>query len=241
MVSQGKLYFGCSDGKVCALDAATGDKEWEFETGDKIWSTPAIDGGNLYIGSFDKKLYAIDAATGEKKWEFESGGAIAVTPVINNHTVYIGSFSRSFHALNDSNGKLLWQFPVNDEVEHKPGNWFWTKPVVYNNIIYAANLDGKVYILNTKSGEEAASCVDLKRRIISSPALVDSLIVIALDDGQLWTIDTDNNEKGLLIDLGEEIYAPLCAGEGVVYIHTQKGSLYEVDTRGAKRKLYPIE
>jgi outer membrane protein assembly factor BamB len=87
MVSQGKLYFGCSDGKVYALDAATGDKEWEFETGDKIWSTPAIDGGNLYIGSFDKKLYAIDAATGEKKWEFESGGAIAVTPVINNHTV----------------------------------------------------------------------------------------------------------------------------------------------------------
>ena len=33
---------------------------WEFETGDKVYSSPAIGSdGTVYVGSFDKKLYAI--------------------------------------------------------------------------------------------------------------------------------------------------------------------------------------
>ncbi|GAI09627.1 unnamed protein product, partial [marine sediment metagenome] len=47
-----KVYFGGSDGIVYALDAATGDRQWKFETGDKIWSTPSVSGDTLYIGSF---------------------------------------------------------------------------------------------------------------------------------------------------------------------------------------------
>ena len=33
---------------------------WEFETGDQVWSSPAIGSdGTVYVGSEDKKLYAI--------------------------------------------------------------------------------------------------------------------------------------------------------------------------------------
>jgi outer membrane protein assembly factor BamB len=47
-VSHGKVYIGATDQedkkiwKLYAMDAATGDWEWDFQTGDKIWSTPAI-------------------------------------------------------------------------------------------------------------------------------------------------------------------------------------------------------
>ena len=37
-------------------------KLWEFETGDDVYSYPAIgSGGTVYVGSHDKKLYAIKA------------------------------------------------------------------------------------------------------------------------------------------------------------------------------------
>ena len=40
--------------------AAAGDKLWEFETGDEVYSSPAIGSdGTVYVGSSDKKLYAI--------------------------------------------------------------------------------------------------------------------------------------------------------------------------------------
>ncbi len=242
VVSQGKVYFGCSDGKLYALDAATGDADWDFPTGDKIWSTPAIDGETLYIASFDKRLYAVDAITGKGKWEFDTGGAIVTTPVVYNNTVYIGSFDRHLYAVNATDGKQIWQFPVGDEVDNKPENWFWAKPVVYDSTIYAGNLDGKVYILNAETGDEVVDAIDLESPISSWPVLVDGSIIIASEDGRVWAIDTGNNQKSELTNLEEKIYAPLCASDGVVYIHTQKGILFEVDAQtGATRQLYPIE
>ena len=58
--SDGTVYVGSLDNKLYALNGKTGDKLWEFETGDKVSYSPAIGSdGTLYIGSWDKKLYAI--------------------------------------------------------------------------------------------------------------------------------------------------------------------------------------
>ncbi len=91
VVVGGELYFGGSDGKVYALDAETGDKKWEFQTGDKIWSSPTIDGDTLFIGSLDKKLYALSITDGSKQWEFETEGSIASTSIVYGNTVYVGT------------------------------------------------------------------------------------------------------------------------------------------------------
>ena len=42
VASNGSLYFGSANDIVYALNASDGFKEWEFDTGDKIWSTPAV-------------------------------------------------------------------------------------------------------------------------------------------------------------------------------------------------------
>ncbi|MCJ7744640.1 MAG: PQQ-binding-like beta-propeller repeat protein [Dehalococcoidales bacterium] len=41
------------------MDIATGEKLWDFATGDKITSSPTVADGTVYIGSHDGKLYAI--------------------------------------------------------------------------------------------------------------------------------------------------------------------------------------
>ncbi len=219
VASQGRVYFGSADGKVYALDATTGDRAWQpFETGDKIWSTPAIDGETIYIGSFDNKLYALDAIGGSKKWEFETGGAIVSTPLVYENTVYIGSFDRYLYAVDATDGSLRWRSEVEAD------KWFWAKPVVYNNVIYAPCLDAKVYILDAKSGREVAGAVELESPISSSPVVVDGKVIIASQEGKVYSLDTSNHQLRLLSDVGddgEEIYAPLCASDGVVYIHAQ--------------------
>ncbi len=64
----GSVYFGGYDKKVYALDAATGEKKWEFLAGDNFQSSPAYSDGVLYVTCYDKKVYAIDAKTGSKLW-----------------------------------------------------------------------------------------------------------------------------------------------------------------------------
>ena len=220
VIAQGKLYIGGSDGKLYALDAETGDREWEFQTGDKIWSTPAVYEDVLYVGSFDNKLYALSTTNGSKKWEFETEGAIASTPLVYNNTVYIGSFDRNLYAVDAANGSLRWKFIG--------GNWFWAKPVVYNGVIYAGNLDGKVYALDAESGNKLAE-FDLGSPVSSSPVVVNSSVVFASRSGVIYSLDTGNNEIRQLVDIEKEIYGPLSASEGIVYVHTQDLTLHPID------------
>ncbi len=224
----GKVYFGGSDGRVYALEADTGVEAWEpFQTGDKIWSTPVIDDGTVYVSSFDKKLYALNATTGEKKWETaEVGGAIVATPVVYNNTVYFGSFDRYLYAVNATDGSLKWK----SEVE--AGSWFWAKPVIYNNTVYAPSLDGKVYILDASSGRELIDAVDLGDPVSSSPVLVNSSIIIASGEGIVYSLDTANNQAKPIANVGGKIDAPLCASNGVVYVHTQEDdTLYALNAQ----------
>lgn len=220
LVDKGKVYFGCSDGKVYTLDAATGDKLWEFSTGDKIWATPAISDDTLFIGSFDNKLYALNAADGSKKWDFPTEGAIISTPLLHNGTVYFGSFDRHLYAVNAYDGSLRWKFMGE--------NWFWAKPVIYDSTIYAGCLDDKVYALKADTGGKVAEFV-LKSPASSSPVVVNSSIVFASRKGIVYTIDTSVNKLGQLAEIEEEVYGPLCVNEGIVYIHTQDLTLHRIN------------
>ncbi len=224
VVAQGKVYFGSSDGKVYALDADTGDWKWDFPTGDKIWSTPAIDGDTLYIGSFDKKLYALNVTDGSPRWQpFETEGAIASTPLVYNNTIYFGSFDRHLYAVNTTDGSLKWK----SEVE--AGSWFWARPVVYNNTVYAPSLDGKVYALDAESGNVVVDAIDLQSPISSSPIVVNSSIIFASQQGVIYALDTGSKQLKRLADIEEEVYSPLSSSEGVIYIHTQDQTLHRVN------------
>lgn len=225
VVAQGKVYFGDSEGRIYALDAATGDEQWEFETGDKIWSTPVVIDDTLFIGSFDDKLYALNAADGSTKWEFEAGGAIFSTPLVHDGTVYIGSFNRHLYAVNAADGSLRWEFMGE--------NWFWAKPVIYDNTIYAGCLDGKVYVLKADTGEKIAE-LDLESPVSSSPVVVNSSIIFASREGVVYSIDTGLNELKRLAEIDEEVFGPLSVSEGIIYIHTQDLTLHRVNaTTGA--------
>lgn len=230
-----KVYFGTSDGKVYALDAATGDRGWkEFETGDKIWSTPAVSDDTLFVSSFDKKLYALDTADGSKKWEFETEGAIASTPLVYDNTVYIGSFDRYLYAVDATNGSLKWKFMGN--------NWFWARPVAFNSIVYAGCLDGKVYALDAENGSKVAE-FDMESPIASSPVLVNKSVIFVTQGGKnakkepakIYSLDTTNNKIKSIATIDANISAPLSADDGILYIHTADLTVRSVDIEtGAK-------
>ncbi len=220
VVGQGKVFFGDSNGKVYALDAATGDKQWEFPTGDKIWAAPAFADDTVFIGSFDKKLYALWAANGAKKWEFATDGAIAATPLVYNGTVYFGSFDRYFYAVDAATGAFKWKFMAE--------NWFWAKPVAYDDVIYAASLDGKVYALQADNGNKVAE-FDLGSPVSASPVIVGDSIIFASQKGVVYSIDAVSKQLKQLSNIKEDVYGPLAAAEGIVYIHTADLTLRRIN------------
>ena len=80
-VWEGRVYFGTIDGRLVAVDAATGQLEWEVQTTDptkpySITGAPRVVKGKVVIGNsgaeFGVRGYvtAYDAATGEQAWRF---------------------------------------------------------------------------------------------------------------------------------------------------------------------------
>ena len=98
------------------LQAAPGDKKWEFQTGGTIYySSPAIGpDGTVYVGSIKMKVYALDGEKGLKKWEFqpEGNGLLPDAPAIGpDGTVYVGvRDGGSVYALDAATGAVKWRF-----------------------------------------------------------------------------------------------------------------------------------
>ena len=46
-----------SDGHLYGLDAKSGQKQWEFDAGAAITSSPAVAAGRLVIGAQDGRIY----------------------------------------------------------------------------------------------------------------------------------------------------------------------------------------
>lgn len=221
-IANDTLYAACSDGRILALEPATGDKKWEAKLPDETWSTPAVEGNLLYIGSFDKKLYVLDAATGEKKWEFETGGSITAMPLVADNTVYIGSFDRYLYAINVGDHSLKWKF--------MGGNWFWARPVIYNNVVYAGCLDGRVYALDTRNGDKLAE-FELDSPVASSPVIAGKAVVVAGQDGKIYSLDTASYTKRLLATLtvSANLGSPPAVYNGIVYVHTPDLNLHTIN------------
>ena len=220
-IADNVLYFGTAGGKVYALDVATGDYKWDVQLDGDIWSTPTIKDNTLFIGTFGKKLFALNTSNGQQKWApFTSGGALASSLLLQDTTLYFGTLDRRLHAVDSKSGMQKWK----SEVE--AGSWFWAKPVITNDVVYAPCLDGKVYAVDADNGNLRFE-FDLKAPISSSPVLVGNSLIVATKEGKVYTINTERNQENFLADLQElagvelEVNSPLSASNGAVFIHVQ--------------------
>lgn len=85
-VSDGTVYLTSDDtrelrqgpngqdvGAVHALDAATGETVWRFETAEDLTSAPVVGNGSVYVGG--TATYALDAQTGTEQWNLSYGAS----------------------------------------------------------------------------------------------------------------------------------------------------------------------
>lgn len=153
-VSDGKVYFGCWDSKVYAVNALTGEKVWDYQTGldanlnmmTGIQSSPSVIDSLVVVGSRDASIYALHNKTGKLIWKnssFNNSWMPSSFTVIND-TLYTGSSdAASFYAFNKSDGKTKYSI--------KLANYTFSSPAFSNGLIFIGNFNGGLYCINSKS------------------------------------------------------------------------------------------
>src|SRR5207248_29185 len=96
-VADGRLFIGegfhdDQNCKLYCLNAATGAKQWEFQTAGQTESSPCVADGKVFVGAGNDGVYALDAATGKQLWHFQRANLrFGAGPAVQGKRLYIGS------------------------------------------------------------------------------------------------------------------------------------------------------
>jgi eukaryotic-like serine/threonine-protein kinase len=88
-----KVFFAASDKRIYYFHVKDGSRIWDFETGDKIWSSPSLSesDGIMFFGSLDSHIYGVDINTGRQTWKFPTMNTLDSSAAIASNMRFIGS------------------------------------------------------------------------------------------------------------------------------------------------------
>ena len=239
-----------------ALDAETGDLEWdyrEFDERENIDSSPAVDDGTVYFGG-ETSLYALDAETGEEVWTRDIPMHVDSSPAVADGVVYHGAPSDSdmgpparLLALDAASGETLWTAGIEDQSLR-------TSPAVADGTVYVAassrrvcmgvggeestcsgETRGRLYAVDAANGDERWRA-EIETDTRSSPAVADGTVYVGCDDG-LSAVTTDGDTAWLVGFESDDEDAPYvdsspAVAGGHVFIGASDGQLRAVGPAG---------
>jgi len=99
ILHQGRIYIaigqdplhGRGRGMLSCIDAATGEKAWDYDGLDRSISTVAVADGLVYAPDVAGRLHCLDARTGKPVWVHETKAETWGSPLVADGKVYLGT------------------------------------------------------------------------------------------------------------------------------------------------------
>ena len=230
LVHDGSVYVGSDDGQIWGIDAETGTVETCRDVGGGVWSTPLFFDGAIYVATMKGKLWAMEPDDWNPKWPapFEAEAGFLSDVVLAGDKILVGGISQKMYAINASTGEQVWEFAG--------GNWFWGRPLVDGNTVYATNLDGKVYAIDLESGAAIweNNSFEAPEAIRAAPLLADGVLVVVDRGGNIYSLDPETGEvlKPSPSIIEKRVLANPIEFDGDVLVVSQDGDLYRIKPTG---------
>ena len=182
----GRVFIGCEDGNLYALNLADGAKKWAFKTDGGIESSPLVLDGKVYFGSSDGALYCVDAEKGEQVWKHQTDSKILGSPNWYRNAgesevrIIVGSYDYKIHSVDAKTGKPAWAFET--------GNYINGTPAIAEGKTMFGGCDAILHVISLREGEKISE-VPAGAYIAGSGAAVGSRVYIGQYDNQFLCID----------------------------------------------------
>jgi eukaryotic-like serine/threonine-protein kinase len=249
-IYNGVLYVGCEDpffigtqgshsGNLYALNAANGDKLWNYSI--PVCSSPTVDGGVVYVGSFDGNVYAFNAANGVKLWSYFVRDYVA-SPAIADGIIYVG-LSDGNLALNITNGKEIWK--------HQTTGGEVGSPVVNDGTVFAASSTfipikyvGGVYALNASNGkmlwDYSYTFNNFYPPTVVGPTVVGETLYVGIgsnvsalsfvDGSQIWSSNVSKQ-----VGLTPVVLRPTAVLDSTLFVSSSDGNVYALNANSGEK------
>jgi outer membrane protein assembly factor BamB len=228
-VAYGRIYLPTFDGRLYALDAATGKVLWRHRAGRCGWSSPAVDRHVLYItfiGARDCRsrkpggeVDAFDARTGKLRWR-RLIGPTESSPLVARNRVYVGDWNGDVWALDARTGRTRWKTHSRGAIK---GSLALTGPRLYigtygGDVLALSAATGRVLWHSTGHGS-----------FYSSPSVAYGRVYIGSLDGGVYAFGAATGDLLWARPTGGYVYASPAVWRHLVLVGSYDHRFYALD------------
>jgi eukaryotic-like serine/threonine-protein kinase len=232
-VIHGSTVYFSRQGRVYAVDAATGTETWNRKLENVGTSAPAVAGDTVYVGGWEE-LYALTIDKGYIRWSFRPEGgsddSYYKDPAVVDGTVYFGS-RKYFYALDIETRREKWKIKLSGTTK--------SVPTVYDGIVYVGTVipgsdaDAYLHALDTKTGQEKWKLNATRGGIGGAVAATGGLVYISSLDKALLALDAKSGQEKWRYNTGSALTNAPAVAHGMVYI-INGGSLHALEALTGK-------
>jgi len=238
-IDDGTLYTASRNGKVEALDPATGRERWSQELKADLSAGPGVGAGLVAVGTSDGAVIALDTS-GKRLWKAKVNGEVLAAPLVAGDRVIIRTVDGRVRSLAAASGQEQWSA---EELVPRLTLRGTAPPVRAGDNVLAGFDSGKVVAYALATGDvvwQAQVSTPRGRSELERLADVDSaveveggdgyavgyqgrVVMFALDSGQVWWGRDLSSYRGLALD-GDQLYVATSEGN-VVALRRRDGTV----------------
>lgn len=238
--------------RFIGFDKRTGEVNWFTQSPnlpyDTTYSGPTItlvDGlPQFIVGAGDGRIWSLQPRTGKLLWNYAfSARGLYATPIVHDDTVYMGQGEENV-IVSEEEGQVKVRTATTmggiaaidatkrGDVTITGQKWKIEEvvlnrstPLLIDDYLYVIDDRAKMFVFDTKDGEQIGDRLTLSRAMFSSPLYADGKIYAVSVNGQYFVIDVQGEGKLEILSQGrlprgeESLGSPICA-QGRIYIPT---------------------
>ncbi len=187
------VVAGFDNGRLSALDLATGNPAWEatvavpegrtdLERMVDLDADPLVVGGDLFAGAYQGRVAGIALASGQIAWAREVSVIGGLAADADN--LYVTDAEGRLWAFDRRNGASVWRL---DDLEGLQ----LTAPVLHSEYVLVAGSDGVINWIDTRDGRIVTRYELGNARISAAPLVIDGRAYILDLRGRLRALDIE--------------------------------------------------
>jgi outer membrane protein assembly factor BamB len=207
VIGHGLAYIGAPDGKLYALELATGRQAWAYPTGDVIQAPPMLLDDAVIFGGGDRKVYCLGALDGKLRWTLKTESDIVASPNWlagpgGAKRVVVGSWDNNLYCADFKSGQQLWKSRI--------GGYVNASATVDRGNLFLGGCDCILYRVNGDNGD-MKRMIETPQFIASAPAMSEGKLYLGDYDGTLYCVDAASGK----VDWTYKVESPIDAGVAV--------------------------
>ncbi len=236
LVEGGRIYFGAYDGFVYALDAASGNEVWRFDTGGPVVGRLAFnpDKTVIFAASDSGKLFGIEAATGALKLgPFDAGDSILAGPLVDGTAVYVASVNGKLYRLDSATLSVVWVFKASAGLLMDP-------TLIDGDTVLVGGIDHKVRAVNADNGEEEWSFGG-SNWFWGRPLVEGETIYLPSLDHNVYALDLAAGSLKWKFAMSAPVRSAPLLADGVLVVVDKDGNAFGLDPATGQKRWGPTE